>query len=57
MVVRLLLVLVVLLSFPLAASAQYFLAPYDLFTGPLSPALWAGLESNTNFAIVSNTGT
>jgi hypothetical protein len=56
MVVCLLLVLVTLLSLPHAASAQVFVT-YDAFTGALSPDLWAGLESNTNFSAVSNTET
>ena len=56
MVVRLFLVLVTVLSLPRMASAQVFTL-YDAFTGPLSPVLWAGLETNTNFAVVSNTET
>lgn len=56
MVVRLFLVLVIVLSLPRMASAQVFTL-YDAFTGPLSPVLWAGLETNTNFAVVSNTET
>ena len=56
MIVRLFLVLVAVLSLPRLASAQVFTL-YDAFTGPLSPVLWAGLETNTNFAVVSNTET
>jgi hypothetical protein len=56
MVVRLVLVLVTVLLVPRLASAQVFTL-YDDFTGPLSPVLWAGLETNTNFAVVSNTET
>jgi hypothetical protein len=58
MIARLFLVLVLMtiLFLPRLASAQAFTV-YDAFTGPLSPVLWAGLETNTNFALVSNTET
>jgi hypothetical protein len=51
-----LLALTTILSLLLPASAEP-IEGYDEFAGPLSPALWVGLETNTNFAVISNTET
>lgn len=55
-VARLLTLVLTILAVPTTAAAQVF-TTYDAFTGPLSSALWAGLESNTNFVVISNTET